>query len=91
MSYTQFRKPETMAMLFVLLIACIATVSAEYGPDAKAQAPAKQGSPTLTATLVDPEKKAQQKAATVSVKVDGITLVDPATVMEKPMPGQGHL
>ena len=28
--------------------------------------------PTLTATLVDPEKKAKEKAATVEVKVTGL-------------------
>lgn len=91
MSYKQFRKLETIGMLFILSIACIATVSAQDPAGNKAQAPAKQGTPTLTATLVDPEKKAQQKAATVSVKVDGIALVDPATVNEKAMAGQGHL
>ena len=91
MSYTHFRKLESMTMLFILLIACIVTVSAQYGSGTKPQATTKQGTPTLTATLVDPEKKAQQKAATVSVKVDGIKLVDPATVNEKAMAGQGHL
>jgi hypothetical protein len=91
MSYTHFRKLESMAMLFMLLIACIVTVRAQYAPTTKPQATTKQRTPTLTATLVDAEKKAQQKAATVSVKVDGIKLVDPGTVMEKPAAGQGHL
>lgn len=52
---------------------------------------AAEGTPTLTAKLVDPEKKAQQKAATVDVKVTGIKIIDPATVNEKPIAGQGHL
>ena len=52
---------------------------------------AAQGTPTLTAKLVDPEKKAQQKAATVDVKVTGIKIVDPAEANEKPVAGQGHL
>ena len=34
----------------------------------------------LSATLNDPEKKAQAQAATVEVKVTGIQLIDPATV-----------
>lgn len=46
---------------------------------------------TLTATLVDPDKKAKQKAATVAVKVNGIMLIDPARAGEQPKPGQGHL
>jgi hypothetical protein len=47
--------------------------------------------PSLTATLVDPENKAKQKAATVEVKVTGIALIDPAKVKEQPRAGQGHL
>lgn len=46
---------------------------------------------TLTATLVDAEKKAAEKAATVQVKTSGIRLIDPAMVKEKPHAGQGHL
>jgi hypothetical protein len=45
----------------------------------------------LSATLVDPEKKAQEQAATVEVKVTGVQLIDPAAVHEKPQPGEGHL
>jgi hypothetical protein len=47
--------------------------------------------PTLTARLVDPEKKAKEKAATVQVTVKGVALIDPATVKEQPRKGQGHL
>ena len=54
-------------------------------------AAAKTGTATLAATLVDAEKKAAQKAATVQVKTTGIRLIDPATVGEKPRAGQGHL
>ena len=46
---------------------------------------------TLTATLVDAEKKAQQKAATVEVKVTGVKLIDPAKANEQPKAGEGHL
>jgi hypothetical protein len=53
---------------------------------------AKKGSKaTLTATLIDAEKKAQKKSATVQVTVTGIALIDPAKVNEKPRAGQGHL
>ena len=53
---------------------------------------AKQGSKaTLTATLIDAEKKAQKKTATVQVTVTGVDLIDPAKVNEIPRAGQGHL
>ncbi|MBD0371808.1 MAG: hypothetical protein ICV60_13285 [Pyrinomonadaceae bacterium] len=52
-----------------------------------------QSSPSITfkATLVDPEKKAQRKEATVRVEVSGIELIDPAAVNEQPKAGQGHI
>ena len=53
-----------------------------------AQAPDKGA---LTAALVDPEKNSARSAATVSVKVTGVTLTDPATVNEVPKAGQAHL
>ena len=46
---------------------------------------------TLNASLVDADAKAKKQAATVKVDVAGVELVDPATVNEKPMAGQGHL
>jgi hypothetical protein len=46
---------------------------------------------TLSAALADAEKKAQEQAATVEVKVAGVQLIDPAAVHEKPQQGQGHL
>src|SRR6476660_9622686 len=46
---------------------------------------------TLTARLIDPEKKAKEKTATVEVTVTGVQLIDPATVKEQPRNGQGHL
>lgn len=79
-------------MLIVLTLVFTVIASAQYGSGAKPQtSSAAQGTPTLTAKLVDPEKKAQQKAATVDVKVTGIKIIDPATVNEKPIAGQGHL
>jgi hypothetical protein len=53
---------------------------------------ANAGQPaTLMAKLVDAEKKAKEKAATVQVMVKGIALIDPAKVNERPRRGQGHL
>jgi hypothetical protein len=45
----------------------------------------------LDATLVEPEKKAKEKSATVKVTATGVKIVDPATTNEKPAPGQGHI
>lgn len=79
-------------MLIVMTLVFAVIGSAQYGSGTKPQtSSAAQGTPTLTAKLVDPEKKAQQKAATVDVKVTGIKIIDPATVNEKPIAGQGHL
>jgi hypothetical protein len=47
--------------------------------------------PSLTAKLVDAENKALKKSATVEVKVAGVKIVDPSSVNEKPVKGQGHL
>lgn len=46
---------------------------------------------TFKATLVDAEKKARRREATVRVEVTGVELVDPASVNEQPKAGQGHL
>lgn len=76
--------------VFTLVFAVIG--NAQYGSGTKPQASgAAQGTPTLTAKLVDAEKKAQQKAATVDVKVTGVKIIDPAQANEKPVAGQGHL
>jgi hypothetical protein len=56
-----------------------------------AQAPGAATKPTMTAKLVDADKKASAKAATVEVTTSGIQLVDPGISMEKPVTGQGHL
>jgi len=52
---------------------------------------ASKGEAKLTATLVDPDAKAKEKAATVKVTVIGVRLVDPALAHEKPVKGQAHL
>ena len=41
--------------------------------------------------MSDPEKKAQERTATVEVKLAGIQLIDPAAVNEQPQQGQGQL
>jgi hypothetical protein len=56
-----------------------------------AQAPGAATKPTMTAKLIDPEKKAADRAATVEVTTSGVELTDPAMANEKPVPGQGHL
>jgi hypothetical protein len=55
------------------------------------QAQAGGTRPTMTAKLVDAEKNAAERTATVEVTVSGIELIDPATAKGKPVAGQGHL
>jgi hypothetical protein len=45
----------------------------------------------LAATLVDADKNAARAAATIAVKVTGLSLTDPAKAQEIPKAGQGHL
>ena len=79
-------------MLIVLTLVFAVIGNTQYGSATTPQTSgAAQGTPTLTARLVDAEKKAQQKAATVDVKVTGIKIIDPAEAKEKPVAGQGHL
>jgi hypothetical protein len=56
-----------------------------------AQTPGSATKPTMTAKLVDPEKRAAEAGATVEVTTSGVELIDPAMAKEKPIPGQGHL
>jgi hypothetical protein len=53
--------------------------------------PAVTGNVAATATLVDQEAKAKQKAAVVEVAVTGVKLVDPASSHEMAVAGQGHI
>jgi hypothetical protein len=92
MKHETARSMTLVAIVAVLAMAFSLVANAQYASSSKPKATAEaQETPTLTAKLVDPEKKAQQKAATVDVKVMGIKIIDPATVNEKPMAGQGHL
>lgn len=82
----------SLAMLAALVIAFVANVDAQEGTVTNPKKEvASQKQATLTAALVDAEKKAQQKAATVEVKTTGIELIDPAKVNEMAKVGQGHL
>jgi hypothetical protein len=45
----------------------------------------------MTAKLIDADKKASQRSATVEVTTSGVELTDPALSNEKPVEGQGHL
>jgi hypothetical protein len=86
----------TLRLFLVLSFACALMVSvsaaanAQYSNTGTTATSKSMKEPTLTATLVDPEKKAKEKAATVEVKVTGIEIIDPAKVNEKPHAGQGH-
>src|SRR5689334_1871649 len=74
-----------------------ALVSAETGKDEKKPAGEKHehgqaaagaaGTAKLDASLVEPEKKAKEQAATVKVTVSGVKIVDPATEGDKPVAG----
>lgn len=60
-------------------------------PRVIAQVPGSATKPSITAKLIDADKKAAAQAATVEVTTVGVELVDPALSMEKPVSGQGHL
>lgn len=98
----QHRREERMnrinfkAIAFISILSALAlNVSAgaqDYGKSMKSGESKQTGTTaTLTARLVDPEKKAKEKTATVQVTVKGIALIDPAAVKEQPRKGQGHL
>ncbi len=72
------------AMLTVLLT----MYPAVQGIDAKHRRAMK---PVMTAKLIDADKKASARSATVEVTTSGVELTDPAVSNEKPVPGQGHL
>ena len=86
------RRLTSVSIMTVLAMALIVVANAQYGSSSKPKSNAAgKGTPTLTAKLIDAEKKALQQAATVDVKVTGIRIIDPAIVKERPRAGQGHL
>ena len=87
-----FRAMTSTISVLVLTFGFSVLVAGQYPSNSNKQATSKtQSESTMTATLVDAEKKAQQKAATVKVDVTGIKLIDPALANEQPKAGQGHL
>lgn len=80
----------SMLSLLALTLDVVAGVQAT-GKPMKGGASKSGTTATLTAELVDPEKKAKEKTATVQVTVKGVALIDPAAVKERPRTGQGHL
>ena len=74
---------------FALVTAALTMLVA--GSHSYAQAPGAATKPTMTAKLIDADKKAADKAATVEVTTSGVELTDPAISHEKAVPGQGHL
>lgn len=74
-----------------LAVVTVALTTMIVAPHMQAQAPGAAMKPTMTAKLVDPDKKAAGRAATVEVTTSGVELVDPALSNEKPVVGQGHL
>jgi hypothetical protein len=86
-----------LSVLSLLLLGLGVAAQAREGSKAKAQRSTTATSPKsaqhegLTATLVDQQKKAEEKAATVQVKVNGVKLTDPAAVHERAQQGEGHL
>lgn len=91
MRKTKFQKAASIALFVGMMITASVVAQAQYTPSSKPKVESTSQAPTLTATLVDATKKAQQKAATVEVKTTGIELIDPGTVNEQPKAGQGHL
>ncbi|NNN06541.1 MAG: hypothetical protein HKL90_11625 [Elusimicrobia bacterium] len=84
----------------LVFVALVAGLCLPVTVRARAQAPAADASApafgpahglSMTAVLVDAEKKAEHQSATVAVRVHGLKLVDPDSVHGKPKQGQGHL
>jgi len=89
------RKVTSIAMMSAVLCALsLGATAIELPKSMEGRKPILLGAETtaeLSATLSDPEKKSQERTATVEVKVMGIQLIDPAAVHEQPQQGQGHL
>jgi hypothetical protein len=84
------------AALVLCLYVCspgkaLAQTTPPAGADGAANAKDMRSEPSLSVKLIDADQKAAKHSATVSVKVSGLKLIDPASVKEKPAKGQGHL
>lgn len=88
--------PTLAAIVFLALAAPALTgqpldaPSTDPGADAKPGAAAPAGQPALTAELIDIEKKAAKRGATVQVEAVNVNIVDPAASGERPRPGEAH-
>ena len=88
MNCINFRAIGLISFASVVLLGFCVLAGAQGAMSASTQ---KGATPTLTARLVDPDKKAKEKTATVEVTVGGVALTDPAKAGEKPIKGQAHL
>jgi hypothetical protein len=89
--YIAIRATISIAILSAVVLGLSLWAGAQSSPAKTEGAMGAHHSPTLSATLVDPETKAQKHEATVEAKVAGVQIVDPAKVNEQPAPSQGHL
>jgi hypothetical protein len=69
-----------IAFVFFLIAGGAVSVDAQSKSDA-----------TFAVKLIDPDKKAAMREATVEVTTTGVELIDPAQANQQPAPGQGHL
>lgn len=96
MSISIKRHPRLVALFLMLSAAVLSLNIATSAQDKSKTEPQKinqamDQSATLTAALIDAEKNAMEKTATVQVKVTGVNLIDPAMSNKRPTKGQGHL
>lgn len=79
---------------FAVLLAVFASTGVSQPLDApgadSARASVKGAAPVLTAKLIDMERKAGKKEATVQAEVRNVTITDPAAAGEQAQPGQAH-
>jgi hypothetical protein len=89
------RKVTSIAMVSAIICALSLGATAVEPPKlSDGRKPIVSGAETtadFSATLSDPEQKAQERTAMVEVKVLGVQLIDPAAVHDQPQHGQGHL
>jgi len=91
------RKERFVALASVLLLALTISLTATAQDKAKNETTLPSATlvavqtATLTASLIDPDKNAKEKTATVEVSLTGVKLIDPAMTNKKPTKGEGHL
>lgn len=86
------RKGTFPVLCAVSFLFCVTSLQAgQYSTSPATPAAAGQSTYTIKAELLDPDQKAKQREATVVVSTQGVELVDPASVNQKPRVGQGHL